>query len=169
MFEAGGCRIRAKEGPGAKAKHLQAQCARLGPCLRAQVERIIEAIVGSEYRASGAVYCSLGILREVRLLQQIKYPPVKIDPRWSKLKAEMNANWPKPGDSSGEAMLLLGTYREVARLPESKNTGFAKHRDCVEADAGKLERALRTGESPRSRRVVCHLEGAVLTMPRWIS
>jgi len=73
---------------------------------------------------------------------------VEIDGHWDKLKAAKDAGWPKPGDSAGDALMLLESYREVARLREAKGAAFAKHRDAAEADAGKLERALRMANLP---------------------
>ena len=72
---------------------------------------------------------------------------VEIDARWDTLKAGKDAGWPKPGESAGEALLLLENYREMARLPEAGADEFEKHRGAAEAEATKLERALRTSNT----------------------
>ncbi len=73
---------------------------------------------------------------------------VEIDALWDKLKTAKEAGWKKPGDSAGEALLLLEAYREVARLPMAKEAAFAEHLTAADIEAGKLERALRMSDLP---------------------
>ena len=67
---------------------------------------------------------------------------VGIDATWDKLKAAKEADWTKPAQAAGDALLLVEHYREVARLPR-KADGFAGRLAEAEADAAKLEAALR--------------------------
>ena len=73
---------------------------------------------------------------------------VEIDGIWDELKAAKDADWPKPGDSAGAAVLLIEQYREMARTPDAKR--FGKRLADAETEAGMLERALRSSDATRA-------------------
>jgi len=72
---------------------------------------------------------------------------VEIDATWDKLKAAEAAGWKNPAASAGDAVLLIEQYREVKRLPLPQKQGFAKYRETAEAEASKLEQALRVSDT----------------------
>ena len=72
---------------------------------------------------------------------------VEIDATWDKLKAAQAAGWINPAASAGDAVLLIEQYREVKRLPLPQKQGFAKYRETAEAEASKLEHALRVSDT----------------------
>lgn len=72
---------------------------------------------------------------------------VEIDATWDKLKAAQAAGWINPAASAGDAVLLIEQYREVKRLPLPQKQGFAKYRETAEAEASKLEQALRVSDT----------------------